>query len=148
MARKKTSLPARSPEHDEPAAVDALIAAMAPGPRAIVTALRQVVRAADRTATEGVKWNSPSFHHHEWFATIDARLKTGVMLVLHQGASGRSKGDLREVIPDPQQLLTWRSNDRATIAFPTVESVETRADSIKRLVRQWVRSISAPAVEP
>ena len=39
----------------------------------LVEAIRATILGADSQITEGVKWNSPSFYRHGWFATVNVR---------------------------------------------------------------------------
>ncbi|MEX1084639.1 MAG: DUF1801 domain-containing protein [Steroidobacteraceae bacterium] len=102
-------------------------------------ALRMIIRGADASIAEGVKWNAPSFRTSEYFATTHLRAKNGVGLILHLGAKVR---DIATVpIKDPDGLLTWLAEDRAMLSFAGLEEVWTRASAFQRIVRQWIKYV-------
>ncbi len=70
---------------DTSAAVDAFMATLEHPHKDAIAALRDVVRGADPSIAEGVKWNVPSFRTHEYFATTHLRAKVGLGLILHLG---------------------------------------------------------------
>src|SRR5829696_232700 len=81
-------------EHDDAASVDAFMDSLQHSLKPVVEAVRKTILAADRTITEGIKWNSPSFYRHGWFATVNVRAKHGVLVVLHHGAKAKGNADL------------------------------------------------------
>ncbi len=104
--------------------------------KAAVEVLRDVMRGADRSIAEGVKWNVPSFRTHEYFATTHLRAKVGIGLILHLGARVRKEASLR--IEDPDGLLIWLADDRAVVHFGDVDDVRARAAALQAVVRQWI----------
>lgn len=104
--------------------------------KAAIAALRDVMRGADPSIAEGVKWNVPSFRTHEYFATTHLRAKVGIGLILHLGAKVRKDASLR--IEDPEGLLIWLADDRAVVHFGDVDEVQTRAAALQAIVRQWI----------
>lgn len=121
---------------DTSAAVDAFMAALEHPQKAAIAALRDVMRGADPSIAEGVKWNVPSFRTHEYFATTHLRAKVGIGLILHLGAKVRKDASLR--IEDPEGLLIWLADDRAVVHFGDVDEVQTRAAALQAIVRQWI----------
>ena len=93
--------------------------------------------AADPAITEGVKWNSPSFYCHGWFATISSRKPTQVDVVFYCGAKVRANCTVKEVIDDPERLLTWPSKDRALLSFKSDADFQARLKSFRRITSQW-----------
>lgn len=103
--------------------------------------LRRVVLAVAPGIREGVKWNSPSFYTSEHFATVNARGKDGLRLVLHLGARPRHDIDLRNQISTDQSLLEWKGHDRAVILFADAADVRQKAAALTRVLRQWIAHV-------
>ena len=59
-------------EHDDSPGVTAHVAEDDASTEANLEAVRRAILAADPAITEGIKWNSPSFYCHGWFATISS----------------------------------------------------------------------------
>ena len=136
-ARKSTKIRMIREEHDDSSGVTALIAGMAHPLKPLIEAVRQTILAADPAITEGVKWNSPSFYCHGWFATISTRKPTQVDVVFYCGAKVRANCTVKEVIDDPERLLTWPSKDRALLSFKSDADFQARLKSFRRITSQW-----------
>ena len=104
--------------------------------KSAIERLRRIVCDTDSSIAEGVKWNAPSFHTSEYFATTHLRAKDGIALVLHLGAKVR---DIASVsVADPHELLNWLAKDRAMISFCDRKDVEVRAPALQAILRQWI----------
>ena len=103
-----------------------------------IRAIRSVILGADPNIGEGIKWNAPSFHTTEHFATLHLRGKTGVQMVMHLGAKTKSDTKAREAIVDPGALLEWRGADRATVTFTDLQDVKRKEVAFIEIVRQWI----------
>ena len=122
---------------DTSAAVDAFMATLEHPHKAAIAALREVMRGAGPSISEGVKWNVPSFRTHEYFATTHLRAKVGIGLILHLGAKGRDDvGGPR--IEDPEGMLVWLAADRAVVHFADIADVHGRQAALQAIVRQWI----------
>lgn len=126
----------------EPAAtasdVDAFIARLKHPLEPEIRAIRSIILGADPKIGEGIKWNAPSFHTSEHFATLHLRGTTGVQVVMHVGAKPRSYTTAREAIADPGTLLEWRGADRATVTFVDLEDVKRKERAFAEIVRRWI----------
>src|SRR3954465_13791544 len=100
-------------EHDDSDAVAAFMGALQHPMKPLIEMVRAGILRADKSITEGIKWNTASFYRCGWFATINLRAKTGIQVVLHQGAKVRDEASMRETIEDGPHLLTWLGKDRA-----------------------------------
>lgn len=101
--------------------------------------LRQVILSSAAGIGEGIKWNAPSFHRGEHFATMRLNGKEPLQLILHLGAK---KNDLPPgAIRDPADMLRWLGPDRACISFARPGAVKASAGALKALLRQWVRHV-------
>ncbi|MFZ1219175.1 MAG: DUF1801 domain-containing protein [Chthoniobacterales bacterium] len=124
-------------EHDDTYGVTALVATITHPMKPTLEAMRRTVLAADSAITEGVKWNSPSFYCHGWFATIVTRQPTQLDVVLHCGAKVHAGSEVSQTIDDPEGLLTWPSRDRAIVSFGSDSEFQTSKQSFGRIIRQW-----------
>ncbi|HPO93042.1 MAG TPA: DUF1801 domain-containing protein [Phycisphaerales bacterium] len=128
---------AKRPEHDDPAAVDRLIRDMEHTLQSLVSTIRAAILKACPAATEGVKWNSPSFYLRGWFATVNTHRSNTVLVVLHCGAKPRDASALKGLVPDDARLLHWHSADRASIAFTSETEFASRRSAFGKIVKAW-----------
>jgi hypothetical protein len=103
-----------------------------------ILVLRAIILGADPRIGEGVKWNAPSYHTTEHFATFHLRSKAGVQIVLHLGAKPRHGARVRDAVADPAGLLDWRGPDRATVTFRDLAELEGKRAAFAAVVREWV----------
>ncbi len=130
-------------EFDDSPAVSALIESMLDPARAMVFEIRKTIMKANPKITEGIKWNSPSFYWNGWFATVNARKGTEVMLVLHHGPAASTDSKVRSAVSDPSQLLKWHSADRASITFTNLKMLQESQSALAAIVKEWATYHSA-----
>lgn len=106
-----------------------------------ILALRQIILGADPGIAEGIKWNAPSFHTSEYFATLHLRAKDGVQVILHLGAKRRESATSGIVIDDPESLLEWLARDRASVKFRDLAEIDARRSAFADLIRQWIEHV-------
>ncbi|MFF2370820.1 DUF1801 domain-containing protein [Agromyces sp. NPDC058110] len=125
---------------DRFASVDEFLAAQAPERREEVEALRALVREAGPALVEIVKWNSPSYTLDGVDRlTVNAAGRGPVRLVLHLGTErAESKGTAPTFAGDPDALLTWHSDIRASLALPPAGERSDRSDAIVAVIRAWL----------
>ena len=116
--------------------VEAFLSAQTPDVRAMVERLRTTIMDAEPRLVEIVKWNSPTFTlDGEDRLTINASLKGSVRLILHRGTSvAETKGAASTFDGDPQGLLTWHSDIRASLP------AEADAEAAASIVRAWLQN--------
>ena len=122
------------------ATVDGFLAAQTPERRTDVESLRALVHEAEPRLLEIVKWNSPNYTlHGEDRLTINATGRGPVRLILHFG-TGRAedKGAAPTFSGDPEGLLTWHSDIRASLPLPTAGGLTSKRESIIAVVRAWL----------
>ena len=129
--------PAKPAEYDDPAAVERLIRAMNRPLRPLVSTIRATILKACPSATEGVKWNSPSFYLRGWFATVNVHRNNAVLVVLHCGAKPRDASELKDLVPDDGNVLHWHSADRASITFTSETEFASRRSAFGKIVKAW-----------
>lgn len=117
-------------------AVEALIAEMNHPRKPELVALRKLIRSADRSITEGVKWNSPSFRTSEYFATINVHGKDALRLILHTGAKVR--GGKPPKVDDPAGVLKWLAKDRCLITIEGAADLKAKSRPLKAIIKSWI----------
>lgn len=127
-----------------PPTVDSFLATLDSPHLPTIHALRAVIRSASPEIGEGIKWNAPSFHTTEHFATMRISGPRPLQLILHLGA--KKSAMPAGAIEDPTGLLTWLGPDRAVIPFAGPEAVADSADALRELLRQWMRYVPGGAI--
>lgn len=120
--------------------VDEFLAAQSPERRADVEALRALVLEAEPGLSEIVKWNSPNYVLGGVDRlTINAAGKGPARLILHFG-TGRAEDTAAApaFAGDPEGLLTWHSNIRASLALPQAAELAAKREAILELIRAWL----------
>jgi len=122
------------------ATVDEFLAAQAPEQRAAVESLRALVLEAEPGLTEIVKWNSPDYTLDGVDRlTINAVGARPVRLILHFGTRrAEDKAAAPTFSGDPDGLLTWHSDIRASLVMPPAAELASRRDAIVRVIRAWL----------
>lgn len=122
------------------ATVEEFLAAQSPERRVEVDALRELVREAGPEVTEIVKWNSPSYTLDGVDRlTVNAAGRGPVRLILHFGP-GRAErqGAAPTFDGDPEGLLTWHSDIRASLPMPPAAELPERRDAIVAVIAAWL----------
>jgi hypothetical protein len=55
-----------------------------------IEAVRKLILGVSPEIADGVKWNSLSFRHTDWFATVNLRSKDVIQLVMHTAQRRRT----------------------------------------------------------
>lgn len=139
--RTAGSPPSKSTEAEtDSKSVDRFLEALAHPLKPEIEALRKILLRADAGIREGIKWNVPSFHCGEWFATFDLRSPNWVQIVLHRGAKAKSPRDSRYVT-DAEGILKWITNDRGVARFVDRADVAAKSAALTRIVAEWARKL-------
>lgn len=117
--------------------VDAFMARLDHPRKADIEAVRALILSADSRVREGVKWNAPSFHVTEHFATFKLRPVETIQVVFHTGAKVKPDASAVEV-DDPSGLLTWVAKDRCVATFSDADDIRAREADFVRIVQQWI----------
>ena len=141
MAKKAAKARVTQAPAGETSEVEAFLAKLEHPHKAAILAVRAAILAVDPSIHEGIKWNAPSFCTSEYFATFHLRAKVGVQLILHLGAKKRSASELRATIADPEGMLKWLADDRATVVFSDMRAVEKQIRGFQSLIAQWIRML-------
>jgi hypothetical protein len=116
------------------------LAAQPPARRDEVEALRSIVVEAAPELTEIVKWNSPDYTLDGVDRlTINAAGSGPVRLILHFGtARPEDKAAAHTFAADPDGLLTWHSNIRASLEMPRGAELPAKREAMAAVIRAWL----------
>ena len=122
------------------ATVDEFLTAQEPQRRADVESLRALVREAGPSLTEIVKWNSPDYTLDGVDRlTVNAAGTGPVRLILHFGTERAEDTSAAPTFAgDPDDLLTWHSNIRASLALPASDELEAKRPAMAAVIRAWL----------
>lgn len=133
---------ARTPELRHEPEVDAFMRALEHPYKPEISAIRDIILAADPMIAEGIKWAAPSFRTREFFATFHLRAKGCVQIILHRGAKVRDGASPERLpIADPGRMLEWLSKDRASVKLHSLTEIEERRADLSSLISQWIKHV-------
>lgn len=145
MKPKSSKLKAsKSPRGQTEETVDAFLASLEHPLKAEIEAVRAIIRGADKRIGEAIKWNAPSFHSREHFATLKLHPPKAVQVVFHTGAKVKPGARPLEV-GDPSGLLKWAAPDRAVATFASMKDIKAHKAALVAIVRQWLEQ-THPAI--
>jgi hypothetical protein len=102
--------------------------------------LRGVIRKAVPEATEGIKWNAPSYRLADDFATFHLRPTDSVCVILHTGAKKRpAVPDMS--VPDPAGLLERLAADRCMVRLGCGKTLRANRRAFEAVLRAWVERL-------
>ena len=139
MATKTASKKPTKRGASAPESVETFLASLEHPFKQEILALRQIILGADPRIAEGIKWNAPSFHTSEYFATFQLRAKDGVQVILHLGAKTRDTATTGIEIADPESLLEWLAKDRASVKFRDMKDIDARRPAFAKVIREWIK---------
>lgn len=120
--------------------VDAFLARLDHPLKAEIEAVRALIRGADPRIGEAVKWNAPSFHLGEHFATFKLHPATRIQIVLHTGAKVRPNAPAM-TIADPTGLLKWAAADRCVVTLADLADIRARQEEFVAILKQWIAQL-------
>lgn len=139
VAEKPKRARSMTPSRPLPDDASAFLAALDHPLKSDIEAVRKLILAADPAIADGVKWNSLSFRHTDWFATVNLRSKNVIQLVMHTGAKAKDNPKLK--IPDENGLLVWLANDRALATLGAGKTLKANARAFTAIVKAWMKYV-------
>lgn len=142
MATPKTAARKKAAPKKAPASIEdagAFMAALDHPLKADIETIRKLILAVSPEIADGVKWNSLSFRHTDWFATVNLRSKDVIQLVMHTGA--KAKDNPKLTIPDENGLLVWLAKDRALATLGAGKTLKSNAKAFAAIVKAWVKYV-------
>jgi len=141
VASKASNSKSGKPSGSAAETVETFLAALEHPFKREILAVRQIILDADPGIVEGIKWNAPSFRTSEYFATFNLLAKDGVQVILHLGAKKRDRSDSGMTIADPELLLDWIADDRASARFRDLKDVDARRSVFSKVIREWIKYV-------
>ncbi|MCB1231938.1 MAG: DUF1801 domain-containing protein [Verrucomicrobiae bacterium] len=126
-------------EFDNSDAVNALIERGAHPLTLLIQEVRRTILSVNPTITEGVKWNSPSFYRHGWFATIRAFRPDKIEVIFHHGAKRKDDSPAKTSIQAPSGFLRWPSPDRAIATLTKDDATEAFLPILAKVAADWAK---------
>lgn len=106
-----------------------------------IDAVRQLILDVSPEIREGLKWNAPSFHTTEHFATFNLRTPDRVRVILHTGAKAKATAKTGVRVEDPAGLLEWLARDRCLVTFSDAEDIQARGPALQAVLREWMKAL-------
>jgi uncharacterized protein YdhG (YjbR/CyaY superfamily) len=101
--------------------------------------LRKIILSAEKTLTEQIKWNAPSFcHNGDDRITFNIAKKDAVLLIFHRGAKSKKLQLTKPLLEENADLLEWPAPDRGVMKFASMEEVKANSRALKKIVKDWI----------
>jgi hypothetical protein len=107
----------------------------------VLEAVRKLVLGIHADVREGIKWNAPSFHYRDYFATTGVRSPDFVHVVLHTGAKTKASAATGVDVADPTGLLEWHAKDRCSVKFFDMKDFKAKKTAFEKILAQWVKQM-------
>ena len=104
-----------------------------------IEAVRRIILNVDPSISEAIKWNAPSFHTTDFFATINLRSRDCVQIIFHTGAKVKAAATTGINIADPAGLLKWLAKDRCLVTLGVGKDIQDKREAFEDIVREWIR---------
>lgn len=102
-------------------------------------ALRAIILKADKTLTEQIKWNAPSFcHAGDDRITFNLSKPDCLQMIWHRGAKSKDRKGKENLFVDDSGLLEWLSPDRAISRFYSEAEITKNKTALTKLVKRWI----------
>lgn len=104
-----------------------------------VETLRQIILHTNKTLSEHIKWNSPSYVlNDEDRITFNVRETQPIAIVLHMGATKTEDKSGAPVLNDYSDLIEWKSNIRGVIVFSSLEDIHNKKERFALVIQDWL----------
>ena len=125
--------------------VDAFLASRRHPLEQDIQVVRQVIRGADPSIREEVKWSSVSFRNaHDFFAAVNLRSTGAVQLVFHTGVKRKTAAETVVHVDDPGGLIErWAARDRCLVTLGQGASLRSKTAALAAFVRGWLRFVTS-----
>lgn len=111
-----------------------------PDKKAQVELLRTIIKAAEPSLTEHIKWNAPSYVFDGMDrVTFNLLNKEGlVKLVLHVGGTRPENKKGTPVMSDDSGLIAWQSDIRGILTFTDLADIKAKQKTITDILSRWL----------
>lgn len=105
----------------------------------VVVELRDVILSVNKSITEHIKWNAPSFcFDGDDRITFNLSKTDYILLIFHRGAKVKDTKGKDPLFQDTTGLLEWLAPDRAVIKFQSTEEVSDKKTALKKVIKLWL----------
>lgn len=103
-----------------------------------IEALRILILGTNPELSENIKWNGPNYlFEEEDRITMRIHPPKQLQLIFHRGAKVKEQPKSK-LIDDPDNVLDWKSNDRAVLAFTTLQDIESKKEVLRSIISRWI----------
>ena len=120
--------------------VEAFLADQSSDHQSQIELLRSFILEAEPSLEENIKWNAPNYV----FQGVD-RITFSVLnkehivkVILHKGAKEKEDTKAQPIMDEGAELITWNSNIRGTLSFPTLEYIHNNHQALVRVFKKWL----------
>jgi len=122
-----------------PASVEQFMQALDHPLKAEIEAIRSLVKGANVSLTEQIKWNAPSYGlDGDDRITLKLHPPRHIQLVFHRGAKVKDASDFS--FSDASGLIDWAAADRGLVTIRDLRDLDSKRDALVTLVNQWVEA--------
>jgi len=119
--------------------VDEFLNDLSENRRQQVEELRTIIKSTSPNLTEHIKWNSPSYVlNGEDRITFNMHYPDQTMLLIHMGATRKETKKANPIMNDETGLIKWNSDIRGTIAFSSLDDINSSRADIIKLLSAWL----------
>lgn len=110
--------------------------------KAEIEGIRSLVKEANASLTEQIKWNAPSFClDGDDRITLKLHPPRQVQLVFHRGAKAKDASGFH--FPDESGLISWAAADRGLVTIRDMQDLEAKRDALVTLINRWLDATRA-----
>lgn len=103
--------------------------------------LRTYILSFSDKLDENVKWNAPNYSlNGNDCITLKILPPKNIQLIFHRGDKKQEQPS-KQLIEDPNGLLTWKENDRAIATFINREEIKNNKETLNQLVTDWISAL-------
>lgn len=103
--------------------------------------LRNDILIANNGLTENIKWNGPNYcFGEEDRITMKIQPPTKqVLLIFHRGTK-KQELPKDKLIANKSKMLSWKENDRAIVAFKSMQDIENGKSELAIIINEWINA--------
>ncbi|MDZ4725462.1 MAG: DUF1801 domain-containing protein [Leptospira sp.] len=107
--------------------------------KAVIEEIRDLILKTDKSITEHIKWNAPSFCYlGDDRITFRLDKSENIQLIFHTGAKGKDTKTNQYLFEDETRLLVWLADKRAVVTFVSFEDYMKKKTKFKKIVKRWL----------
>lgn len=104
----------------------------------LINQVRELIKNAESTLVEGVKWNAPSYAlNGNEIITFNFRNYGAVALIFHTGPKGKDTKTGQRLFDDASGLIEWVADKRFVLKVVDGRFLQTHTADITQLIQTW-----------